>query len=64
MKLKNIRIACTILAIVLLVAYLVLSSIPCLDKDENQIYFKVLFSLSFFSIIIRNLIDLKHEKDN
>lgn len=49
------------ISIVLFVLYFVLTSVPEFDTEDNKLYFKALYVLSFVLLIIHSL--LKNEKE-
>lgn len=49
--------------VALFVLYFVLISIPDLDTNENQIYFKILFLVPFILLVISSFVNCKNNKD-
>lgn len=57
---KYMKRAALYISIALLVLYFVLTSVPEFDTEDNKLYFKALYVLSFVLLIIHSL--LKSEK--
>jgi len=49
------------IAVVLFLAYFVITSIPNLQTDDNKIYFKILFMIPFFILIFYGLLKKKEK---
>lgn len=61
MRLKKIsQIVVLYTSIVLFTLYFVLTSVPELDTEDNKLYFKALYIISFILLIIHSL--LKNKK--
>lgn len=58
---KYMKRAALYISIVLFVLYFVLTSVPEFDTEDNKLYFKALYVLSFVLLIIHSL--LKNEKE-
>lgn len=57
---KYMKRAALYISIALFVLYFVLTSVPEFDTEDNKLYFKALYVLSFVLLIIHSL--LKSEK--
>lgn len=58
---KYMKRAALYISIALFVLYFVLTSVPEFDTEDNKLYFKALYVLSFVLLIIHSL--LKNEKE-
>lgn len=58
---KYMKRAALYISIALFVLYFVLTSVPEFDTEDNKIYFKALYVISFVLLIIHSL--LKNEKE-
>lgn len=58
---KYMKRAALYISIVLFVLYFVLTSVPEFDTEDNKLYFKALYVISFVLLIIHSL--LKNEKE-
>lgn len=58
---KHTNRAVLFISIALIVLYFVLTSVPEFDTEDNKIYFKALYVISFVLLIIHSL--SKNEKE-